>query len=628
MRHFFILLGLLSFCLGSQAQITYSHSEYAGVGDTFLISRAQLNLNQQDYALGGANQLWDFSNLSAATQRTERFVDPNNAGYRLTFISNCILGGGGIFACPQEWSDLTDLARTDFEQGGIFDLLPVSISDVVRHYAIDNQTLEETILGLRVGAGPLAVPVPIKYDNADTLLQFPLTFGNMDSSIREFVIDLNGLGTDFLFESFQKRTNHIEGWGSITTPYMNYPSSLKVKTIIEHQDSITTNGITVPGNIGTDIIYSWYAPAIGWPVMVASGQLIGGLEIITRVEYLDTLQCIDPDPLFIATPVPIFLNPATGTADVSFTNLSQNANQFQWNFGDGATSTASNPSHTYSSGGIQLVQLIACNQLCQPPVCDTLTLPIVIIDSAGVAANFFATPFSPCVGDSIQFDNFSFNANQYVWDFGDGVSSMEESPVHVYMASGSYDVQLISSNGNNQDTIVRTIDVNEVPQLIAGPDTSVLPGTDVQLFANTNGTTQNISWNLTPELSCFFCSDPIASPSESRSYIVTASNGCGSVTDTVYLEVDSMATSVDDLGTRNSVLLFPNPVDHTLTLSLYEKPVSPLTIQIISNNGARVHLEMIHEQTSRISVAHLPSGIYYLLVGNGSKTVGKVFSKN
>ncbi len=47
---------------------------------------------------------------------------------------------------------------------------------------------------------------------------------------------------------------------------------------------------------------------------------------------------------------------------------------------------------------------------------------------------------------TVQFSNFSQNANGYSWDFGDGASSDEESPSHTYAAGGSYTVTLTASN--------------------------------------------------------------------------------------------------------------------------------------------------------------------------------------
>ena len=56
---------------------------------------------------------------------------------------------------------------------------------------------------------------------------------------------------------------------------------------------------------------------------------------------------------------------------VNFTNESFNAGTFQWNFGDGTTSSSLNPSHTYQNPGLYSVSLIASGGACGT---DTLTL--------------------------------------------------------------------------------------------------------------------------------------------------------------------------------------------------------------------------------------------------------------
>jgi len=49
---------------------------------------------------------------------------------------------------------------------------------------------------------------------------------------------------------------------------------------------------------------------------------------------------------------------------VAFTNASTNATAYTWYFGDGATTTATNPVHTYTAGGSYTVTLIALNASC------------------------------------------------------------------------------------------------------------------------------------------------------------------------------------------------------------------------------------------------------------------------
>ena len=67
---------------------------------------------------------------------------------------------------------------------------------------------------------------------------------------------------------------------------------------------------------------------------------------------------------------------------VNLSNLSQYANQYLWNFGDGQTSTAQNPSHTYSSNGMFIIQLQAGNGCGNSLATDT-----VYITTVGTAEN-------------------------------------------------------------------------------------------------------------------------------------------------------------------------------------------------------------------------------------------------
>lgn len=58
-----------------------------------------------------------------------------------------------------------------------------------------------------------------------------------------------------------------------------------------------------------------------------------------------------------------FSHNANGMQPVSFTNTSTNAARYAWDFGDGQTSTATNPIHTYTSKGNYTVRLISTGAL-------------------------------------------------------------------------------------------------------------------------------------------------------------------------------------------------------------------------------------------------------------------------
>jgi hypothetical protein len=81
-------------------------------------------------------------------------------------------------------------------------------------------------------------------------------------------------------------------------------------------------------------------------------------------------------------------------------------------------------------------------------------------------AFFSADPGDPVVGEEVWFTNTSENAERFEWDFGDGYISEEVDPIHVYTASGYYDVVLKAFSGTGlSDEAFLTIDV-KIPTLL------------------------------------------------------------------------------------------------------------------------------------------------------------------
>ncbi|MDX1477532.1 MAG: PKD domain-containing protein [Saprospiraceae bacterium] len=72
---------------------------------------------------------------------------------------------------------------------------------------------------------------------------------------------------------------------------------------------------------------------------------------------------------------------------------------------------------------------------------------------------------------TVSFTNFSQNATSYSWNFGDGNTSTQESPVHTYASSGTYTVELTATNSAGSATKSETItvmDPNEALTMLAG----------------------------------------------------------------------------------------------------------------------------------------------------------------
>lgn len=124
---------------------------------------------------------------------------------------------------------------------------------------------------------------------------------------------------------------------------------------------------------------------------------------------------------------------------------------YHWTFGDGDTSSAANPSHTFSKVGVYTVTL---NYTTQSDCKGKATYSPVSVYEKPVA-NFSTDSLEICGNNAVTFNNLTTgNITDWQWDFGDGSSgSGTSSPSHQYTQEGEYDVTLIAGNGACKDTV-------------------------------------------------------------------------------------------------------------------------------------------------------------------------------
>ncbi len=127
--------------------------------------------------------------------------------------------------------------------------------------------------------------------------------------------------------------------------------------------------------------------------------------------------------------------------EVQFTDTSGgDADGWSWDFGDGATSNLQNPTHSYVSGAGEYQVTLTVTWSAQAEQ-DTIVQTVGIYEP--LLAFFSWTPEAPRVGETIAFFNGSSGPpDSNSWTFGDGSTSTERSPTHIYSEAGSYDVSL------------------------------------------------------------------------------------------------------------------------------------------------------------------------------------------
>jgi subtilisin family serine protease/chitodextrinase len=147
--------------------------------------------------------------------------------------------------------------------------------------------------------------------------------------------------------------------------------------------------------------------------------------------------------------------------DVSFSDQSSDPDgsivAWYWDFGDGSTSAAQNPVHSYLAAGSYTVTLTVTDDSG-----DSASSAQGITISAGGTANQppVAAFTYACSGTACSFDagNSSDDTGivSHTWDFGDGGNAIGQVVQHTYASQGTYTVTLAVTDGNNASASVST----------------------------------------------------------------------------------------------------------------------------------------------------------------------------
>lgn len=200
---------------------------------------------------------------------------------------------------------------------------------------------------------------------------------------------------------------------------------------------------------------------------------------------------------------------------------------YQWNFGDGMTSTQQNPSHNYTTTGIYYPQLIVQTLTgCTDSINSTTPVTIVASPQGQIAQTA-----NGCSALSVTFNGSltvpDTSAITWDWALGNGnTSALQDPPNQVYSIAGTYPIRLIITNSSGcRDTITSSVEAYAIPVINAGIDTMICQGRGITINASGAAT---YSWSPGLGLSCSDCPSPLATPANETNYIVTGTsvNGC------------------------------------------------------------------------------------------------------
>ena len=366
--------------------------------------------------------------------------------------------------------------------------------------------------------------------------------------------------------------------------------------------------------------HNYTTPGVYTVVLTAMNA--AGSDTETKTDYITvTAAVVTPVAEFSATPLsgddPLFVN---------FTDLSTNTpTNWSWTFGDGGTSTDQNPSHNYTSPGVYTVVLTATNSAGSDMEIKTDYISVTEIQSP--TANFTADPQMGTVPVEVQFTDISVQGTNPItswdWDFGDGGTSTEQSPLHNYSIAGNFTVTLTVSDGSLSDTEQKTnyITVYNTLQVDAGIDQSIPAGTTTTLSGSfTGGSGDNdILW--TPE--SLIQQQGILNPQTN-----TINNNeilHLTITDFITGEVKSdslqieVFVGVDNYGVTNPIHLYPNPIDNYLHIEITDEQL--FSFSVFNQQGQLIISKTRVSDKIIIPFNNYEKGIYTIVLHNSKHRV-------
>ena len=249
-----------STCFGSlNAQITITSSSMPSSGDTLRYSSASPLTIGTTWMARGGSQSWDFSSLTSIGQGLYEYKSANKTPYAFYFIGQIgqktadSLGGG-----------------------------PFVFKNIYSFYTKSSSVFKTEGLGYSYSGIPLAS----KYTDDDEIYQFPLEYNDSDVSTFRFVFSIPGQ-TLFSFVQAGKRTNVVDAWGSIKTPYKTYSDVIRVMTFVDEVDTLVSQFTKFP-IARKQVSYKFLATSEKIPVLEVVGILSAkGVFTPTVINYRD-----------------------------------------------------------------------------------------------------------------------------------------------------------------------------------------------------------------------------------------------------------------------------------------------------------------------------------------------------
>lgn len=285
------------------AQISLIEADFLTSADTARVSNTVDNTI--DFETTGANSTWDFSYLTANSQKLIQPQDVSTGG----FLVDLQFGGGA-----GKWqADFFRSLELPLDQAG--QLLPVNIQDSYRFIQTNEDSISYVGIGLKIEDNIIG----FRSDTIEKAYDFPIEYQDAYSSVGHTVADFNPF-FDGIFIQNRQRVSEVDGHGTLMTPFGTF-NVLRMHHQIDELDSLFINlqGFEqwIPLDLPRTHIYEWWAKDQMVPVMQITTQEINGDETVSSIEYRDEYLGLDASLSEFELDFSIYPNPANEVMNIN-----------------------------------------------------------------------------------------------------------------------------------------------------------------------------------------------------------------------------------------------------------------------------------------------------------------------
>lgn len=267
---------------------------------------------------------------------------------------------------------------------------------------------------------------------------------------------------------------------------------------------------------------------------------------------------------------------------ISFTDLSSGVpTSWAWDFGDGNTSAAQNPSHTYTNAATYTVTLTSTNSFGSDTETSTITI---------VAPTVSSQALSICDGESVTV----------------GTST--------YAVSGTF-TDVLTNIAGCDSTVTTNLTVNALPSVNAGPDQTLCTYGSI---ATLSGTPAGGTFSGSGISGNSFDPTAVAAGSYTITYEYTDASNC-SASDAKTIMVDPCSGINEEL--LPGVLIFPNPNNGVFTLSGVEIGVK---YEVFSAEGKLILTKTVSSPSETVKLPKVATGNYFITTSNKDGEKGSI----